>query len=383
MPFQAYLNPLALGPVGGADFASWVVSFIFVDGKMRGLFSFLFGASMLLVIEQAEAKGEAAEIVHYRRMFWLLFFGLLHLYLVWFGDILTAYALVGMIAFLFRGLSQRALILWAAGLLVVQLLIFAGIAAHAATLEQTATAPGAAPALVAEWQVLQYQFGAMGGEAKAEEFALYRGGYGGILADRVGDQALGPVEGLGLFGWETLAYFLLGMAGLKSGFLTGGWSPAAYRKTALLGLGIGIPAYSLLAWLLVRAGFSVPAIFALSMAATVPFRPLMVVAIASIIILSTRKGGWLTDRIAAAGRAAFTNYLGTSLVLTTLFYGYGGGLYGTLGRAELWLVVLAMWALMLLWSKPWLDRFLYGPLEWLWRSLARGSLQPLRRPASV
>jgi uncharacterized protein len=379
LPFQAYLNPVALGPVGDADFASWAVGFILVDGKMRGLFSFLFGASMLLVIEQAAAKGEPEERIHYRRMFWLLAFGLVHLYLIWFGDILAGYALVGMIAFLFRDLPQRALVRWAIGLLAVQLLVFAGLAAGAAMLRQEAAAPGAAAATVAEWQGLQRMLGAMSAEARAQEFALYRGGYGGILADRVRDQAFGPLKGLALFGWETLAYFLLGMAGLRSGFLTGGWSPERYRRTALIGFAVAIPAYSGLAWLLARDGFSVPMLFGLSMAATVPFRPLMVVAIASLIILATRRGGALVDRIAAAGRAAFTNYLGTSLVMTTLFYGYGAGLFGRLGRAELWLVVLAMWVVMLLWSKPWLDRFRYGPLEWLWRSLARGSLQPIRK----
>ncbi|MET1111108.1 MAG: DUF418 domain-containing protein [Allosphingosinicella sp.] len=379
LPFQAYLNPVALGPVSGSDFASWVISFVFVDGKMRGLFSFLFGASMLLVIEQAAARGEPEERVHYRRMFWLLAFGLVHLYLIWFGDILVGYALVGMIAFLFRNLSKRALICWAAGLLLVQLLVFAGLAADAATLQQQAAAPGAAPATIAEWQGLQRMFGAMSPEARAQELALYRGGYGPILADRLKDQALGPVRGLGLFGWETLAYFLLGMAALKSGFLTGGWSAARYRKAALIGFAIGIPAYAGLAWLLARDNFSVPMLLALSMGATVPLRPVMVIAIAALIILATRRGGALVDRIAAAGRAAFTNYLGTSLIMTTLFYGYGAGLYGRLGRAELWLVVLAMWGLMLLWSKLWLERFRYGPLEWLWRSLARGSAQPMRR----
>jgi uncharacterized protein len=379
MPFQAYMNPVALGPVGEADLASWIFSFILVDGKMRGLFSFLFGASMLLVIEQARAKGEPADIIHYRRMAWLLFFGLVHLYLVWFGDILVGYALVGMIAYLFRDLPQRALIGWAAGLLIVQLLILAGLAAGAAVLQQGAAAPGASAAAIAEWRGLESQFGVLSAEAKAEEFALHRGGYGGILADRVRDHALAPIKGLGLFGWETLAYFLLGMAAYRSGFLTGRWSAAGYRRAALIGFGIGIPAYALLAWLLVRDGFSVPAILALSMAATVPLRPPMVAATAALIILATRRGGWLVDRIAAAGRAAFTNYLGTSLVMTTLFYGYGLGLFGSLGRAELWLVVVAMWGLMLLWSKPWLERFRYGPLEWLWRSLARGRPQPMRR----
>ncbi|HEU0097897.1 MAG TPA: DUF418 domain-containing protein [Allosphingosinicella sp.] len=379
LPFQAYLNPLALGPVGEADFASWVVGFIFIDGKMRGLFSFLFGASMLLVIEQAKAKGEAEERIHYRRMFWLLAFGLVHLYLVWFGDILAGYALVGMIAFLFRDLPRRALVAWAIGLLAVQLLVFAGLAATAAALQQQAAAPGAEPAIIAEWEGLQRLFGAMSPQARAQELALYRGGYGAILADRLRDQAIAPVKGLGLFGWETLAYFLLGMAGLKSGFLTGGWSAGRYRRTALAGFAVGIPAYAGLAWLLARDGFSVPTLIALSMAATVPLRPVMVVATAALIILATREGGALVERIAAAGRAAFTNYLGTSLLMTSLFYGYGGALYGRMGRAELWLVVVAMWGLMLLWSKPWLERFRYGPLEWLWRSLARGALQPMRR----
>jgi uncharacterized protein len=115
------------------------------------------------------------------------------------------------------------------------------------------------------------------------------------------------------------------------------------------------------------------------MAGTVPFRPLMILATAASIILLARPGGTLTERIAAAGRVAFTNYLGTSILLTTLFYGYGLGLFGKLGRAELWVVVIAMWALMLAWSKPWLDRYRYGPFEWLWRSLARWQWQPLRR----
>jgi uncharacterized protein len=109
----------------------------------------------------------------------------------------------------------------------------------------------------------------------------------------------------------------------------------------------------------------------------------MVLATAALIILLTRRGGALVERIAAAGRTAFTNYLGTSILMTTLFYGYGGGFYGSLSRAELWIPVLAIWALMLLWSKHWLDRFDYGPLEWLWRSLSRGSLQPMRKAAAA
>jgi uncharacterized protein len=379
MPFQAYMNPAAFGIEGSADWASWLLSFILVDGKMRGLFSFLFGASMLLVIEGAEAKGQSAASIHYRRMAWLLVFGLLHLFLVWFGDILASYALIGMIAWFFHGRSNRTLIRCGIGLLLMQLLIFSGLSGAAFMLREAATAPGAPAEAIAGWQELEAGFGVLSPAKLASELALYRGGYGGILADRLRDDAMAPLSALFMFGWETLAYFLFGMAALRNGFLRGEWSAAVYRKVALIGFGIGIPAYALLAWAIARDGFSVPMVFAVGMAATVPFRPLMVIATAALIILLTRRGGALVERIAAAGRAAFTNYLGTSILMTTLFYGYGAGLYGSLTRAELWIPVVAMWALMLLWSKPWLDRFGYGPLEWLWRSLSRWEVQPMRK----
>ena len=94
-----------------------------------------------------------------------------------------------------------------------------------------------------------------------------------------------------------------------------------------------------------------------------------------LLWLIGRMKGILLDRVDAAGRAAFSNYIATSIVMTTIFYGYGLGLYGGLPRAAVYLVVPLMWLIMLLWSKPWLDRFQYGPLEWLWRSLARGQRQ--------
>ncbi len=334
---------------------------------------------MLLVIQRAEAKGEDPGSTHYRRMLWLLFFGLIHFYLIWFGDILIGYATMGMLAYLFRNLPVRKLLIWGGVLVLVQFLIFCGLTAATLGLEASATAPGAPADMVREWQQLQRDFGPLAGQHLDETLGLYRGGYLGIAQDRVLEHGFEPFMGLFMFGWETLGYMLFGMAALKSGFLTGAWTNAAYRRTALVGFAIGIPAYALLAWAYARSGFTVPMTFGIVMGGTVPFRPLMVVATGALIILLTRSGGAFVERIAAAGRAAFTNYLGTSIVMTSLFYGYGAGLFGTLGRAELWLVVVAMWAVMLLWSKPWLDRYRYGPFEWLWRSLSRGSLQRLRK----
>jgi len=379
MPFQAYPNPTAYGLESDADLASWVFSFILVDGKMRGLFSFLFGASTLLVIERAEAAGRSPAEVHYRRMVWLLVFGLLHFYFIWFGDILTLYALVGLILFAFRNLPLRSLMRWGIALVLVQTLLFASFAAGAFQLSQATAAANPDPALVEQWRGMQQGFAPLTGQPLADKLALYRDGYAGLVDQRLLQHTLEPLVSAAMFASETLAYMLFGMAALKSGFFRGDWAAARYRKWALTGFAIGVPAYAALAFLLIRDDFSVPMLFALWMAAATPFRPVMVVAIAALIILLTRRGGALVERIAAAGRAAFTNYLGTSILMTTFFYGYGLGFYGTMSRVELWLPVVAIWVLILLWSKPWLDRFRYGPFEWLWRSLARGRLEPMRK----
>jgi len=379
MPDAAYLNPSAYGTEGPADLASWTFSFLFVDGRMRGLFSFLFGASMLLVIERAEAGGRDPALVHYARMAWLLVFGLIHFYLIWWGDILSLYAPVGMIAFAFRRRRPRTMILWAVGLLLVQFALFVAIAFRFRYVAELAAAPGASRETLAQWADMRDGVGVYTPARLHEILALYRGPYGGIVHEMVTENLLDPIRSLVFIGWETLAYFLLGMAAFKTGFLTGAWSNKRYFKIMLVGFGVGLPAYALLAWLQLRGGFAVPDIMAYGIAATVPFRPLMIGATAALVIVLTRGGGPLVARIAAAGRAAFTNYLGTSLMMTTLFYGYGLGWYGHLSRIQLWIPVVLAWALMLLWSKPWLDRFHYGPFEWLWRSLARWQLQPMRK----
>lgn len=379
MPVQAYANPLAYGADEAIDFGVYAFNFVAVDGKMRGLFSVLFGASMLLVALRAEAATESETAVTYRRLIWLLLFGMLHYYLIWFGDILIGYALVGMVAWTFRRMEPRALVGWAVALVLVQLAIMGSLAFYAHSLAAAVAGPNPSPADLTAWQELSRDAAVPSGALLREDLALYLGPWSGIVERQVTDEAMMPYFFTVMFGAETLAYMLLGMAGLKSGFLTGEWDDGRYRKVARSFLAISIPAYVLLVALIFADGFTVPGLFTYSFAATVPFRPLMILAYAALIIVATRRGGWLVERIAAAGRAAFTNYLGTSIVMTFVFYGWGLGYYGSLDRAELWLVVIAMWVVMLAWSKPWLDRFQYGPIEWLWRSLARWELQPMRK----
>jgi uncharacterized protein len=376
---QAYLNPAAYGSQGPIDYAAWAFNFVLVDGKMRGLFSFLFGASMLLVIEKAQAKGESAASIHYSRMLWLLLFGYLHFYFIWYGDILTGYATIGMIAWFFRRKSVRSLVRYGILFVAIEAAIFIALAVMIWLLSQAAAAPGAEAEMVREWEGLQREFGPPNAADLARAMTLHTGSWIEIVRHQLFEETFEPLVMLVLFGWETLGYMLFGMAALRSGFFTGAWDDRRYRAIALAGLGISIPLYALFAFLIWSSGFEVAVLFAFALAAPVLVRPIMVAAIAALTIPATRRGGAVVARIAAAGRGAFTNYLGTSILMTGLFYGWGFGLFGSMRRAELWLVVIAMWAVMLLWSKPWLDRYQYGPFEWLWRSLARRKLQPMRR----
>src|SRR5213596_1737288 len=139
----AYLNPAAYGGHTGADLALWATNMVLVDGKMRTLFSMLFGASMLLVIERAQASGRSGWWTHFRRMIVLLGFGLIHYYFIWFGDILTLYAVSGLIAFLFRRLSPRGLIIGGLVWMVIHTLLFGSFLAGQYHADIAAQAGGA------------------------------------------------------------------------------------------------------------------------------------------------------------------------------------------------------------------------------------------------
>ena len=230
-----------------------------------------------------------------------------------------------MLAWLFRGKEPRTLIHWGIGLIVLQLLSMGAIAAQLQMLSAALAVANPNPELVEQWAEITREIGVPSAAALRADMALYLGPWSGIALHQLTEDAATPLIGTLIFGCETLAYMLFGMAALKTGFLTGGWDNARYRRVALIGFGISVPAYLVLAALTYADGFSVPGLFTYGFAGSVPFRPLMVVGYAALIILLTRRGGWLVDRIAAAGRAAFTNYLGTSIILNgpVLWLGIG------------------------------------------------------------
>lgn len=378
MPEWAYVTPKAYSGETALDQVAWFFSAVFIDGKMRGLFSLLFGASMMLIIERAEAKSESAARVHYTRMFWLALFGLAHFFFIWFGDILFLYACVGCIAFRFRNWEARRLIKWGLGIYALGVAFWALQFGGLQILQYFATMPGADAELAKQYrEVIASPDFAMNVE---QELALHRGPWWPIVADKLAEW-YAPLTLLFQSVTETLPLMMIGMAMKKNGFITGDWSRADYARWAkkLVPIGLLLTA-SLAAWV-AATGFDLITSLAVFLAWGAIPRLMLTIGYAALLIMlvESLSGGAFITRVAAAGQAAFTNYLGTSIIMTTIFYGYGWGLYGFVNRAEVWIFVICMWAVMLLWSKPWLDCFRYGPLEWLWRSLARGSVQPMRR----
>ena len=382
MPFPAYTNPAAYGGDTGIDLASWYLNFILIDGKMRGLFSILFGASTLLVIDRATRRGRGGAAAHYARMAVLLLFGCLHFYFLWFGDILALYALSGMILYFFRNKSPRSLVGWAIGFMALNMAFYGLVAWTAAIAGSPSLDSRTASELMEARRTVENEVGAASPKIESD-LKLYKGNYATIVDSRLNKRTIEPFASFFTFGLETLGLMFIGMALFKSGFLTGAWEPARYRRWLITCALISVPLLAAIGLWVIRSKFDAPLVFGAFIAMTPPFDTLMAIAWAALIILWVKRGGVsdLRDRVAAAGRMAFTNYLATSVVMTTIFYGYGFNLFGEIGRAALWLFVLGMCGLMLLWSKPWLEHFHYGPLEWVWRSLSRFSVQPFRKAA--
>jgi len=380
MPMASYVNPAAWGGAEGMDFWAWAVAFVVIDGEMRGLFSLLFGASMLLVVERAEDKGEDPTSVHLWRMGWLFLFGLLHFGFIWAGDILALYALCGAFALSLRALSVRGLLWMGSAFMLLNMLLWAMTLLSVHDARFAAHAIGASAKTQAEFTAILAELGASGGDGVRQDIALHLGSYGGLIESRLSDVLGGLIGQLFAYGPETIGLMAWGMALYKSGALTEEWRPDRYLKAAALAFAVGVPLSLLLVWAAASSGFDPLVMTDIFYVGSLPPRMAMMLGHTMLLLwlIGKMKDGPL-DRIAATGRAAFSNYIATSIVMTTIFYGYGLGLYGGVPRAAVYLFVPPMWLLMFLWSKPWLRRFQYGPLEWLWRSLARGKRQPFSK----
>jgi len=314
-------------------------------------------------------RGVSSVLLHYRRMAWLLVFGLLHAYLLWHGDILVLYAVCGMLVYPCRRLSPGSLVV--AGLLLMALPTVASIAADMSW-------PLASDVSRAEW----LSYWQPSASALAAETTAFKSGWLGQEAWRAHYVAeFHLVDMVSADVWHVGGLMLIGMALLKSGVLAGNRTRREYAVLAAVTLPAG---FSLVTWGLYQyeaAGWQLP-----DVVFVVPlwnYWGSLLVAIGYIAVLlmawkaAVIRG--IASRLVAVGRTAFSGYILQTLICTMVFYGDGLGLFATVNRAaQLWLTV-AIWVALLVLSPLWLRRFRYGPLEWLWRRLTYGVVMPLER----
>ena len=376
LPAFAYVDPTYAGMHGPADLWTWAVNNVLTDGKMRALFTMLFGASTVLIAERAEGGSPGPLQTHYRRMFWLFVFGMVHAYFLWWGDILVCYSVAGLFIFPFRKLDPRTQI--GIGVAVLAALLAHNVldARSLGALRAAAQVPGAPASVVKAWQDAAFLL-APPKSLGLQQIAGFGGGFVEALRARAQmamlmQLVIEPPDGLP----EAVGQMFVGMGLFRLGFFTLRWSTRAYATTMAIGYGLAAPAMAWTAWMIWRAGFEPLALHRWEVWQQVG-RPLIALAHASALLLVVRAGAArsLVDRFSAAGRMAFSNYLMTSIITTLVFCGFGLGLYGKLSRFELLGVVAGVWTFILIWSAPWLARYHYGPFEWAWRSLVRWSPQ--------
>ena len=390
MPFAAYDNPLAWGGTDDLSMSIWFATHFLVDQKFLPIFSMLFGAGLILMTERSETGKFAG--TWYRRMLWLLVMGALHAYLIWFGDILFTYAFLGLLIYPLRRKKAKTLIILGSIWMLPALALSTG---GGLWMEQ----------MIPEGQALEIKADA--GDELTEEEAVglekwldqrpmvaptegdldanvtaYRGSYGDALAHRAPEVLMMQTMGLVFFGlWRMGGLMLIGMGLMKVGVFSALRGSGFYRRLILWGYGLGMPLVAVSAWQGAAHDWSF--LFHVQMGVHWNYVGSVFVSLGHVgVIMLAVKGAWLgalERRLAAVGRMAFTNYLMQSIICTTIFYGHGFGLYGSVDRPTQMLIVIGVWSLQLLYSAWWLDWFRYGPAEWLWRRLSYDEVPAFRR----
>ena len=352
----AYMNPIIGAGLEGYNQYFHAFNYIFADTRFMSIFSILFGAGVVLFTRNAETKGKRAGILHYKRMFWLLLFGLLHAYFIWAGDILVTYAICGYLIFFLRKKSIRTLLIISIILFIVPL-TFNFITYYGMTMDELEST---------------FAFFHPTSEQIATEIKIMQGSFLEQMPIRL-ENAIEFQTLIFLIEtfWRTSSLMLLGMILYRKDILSADKSIKYYKKMMLMGFGIGLiisiiglnQAYDS-KWL---------GAYVMNIGANYKFVSGLFMAIGYIgfVLWCYKKGIFkkLQNRLQATGRMAFTNYIGMSVICTLIFNGHGLGLYGTFDRLQQFLVVVAIWVLILIVSPLVLKKYRFGPLEWLWRKL--------------
>ncbi|MDQ2076742.1 DUF418 domain-containing protein [Marinimicrobium sp. ABcell2] len=359
LPLAEFFQPGSWLDFSGAGVWAWALIALLVEWKFLTLFALLFGAGIWLFSQRHEELQEDPGPIHYRRCRWLLLFGLLHAYLLWEGDILFTYALCAMVVWPLRRFSPRRQLLLSVGMLALSSLAY--------------------------WAILTaipYDMELFPQEDVLAQVEAMRSGWLTQLPVRAVYAFEAQAEVL-LFGWRIVGLMLLGMVLMRTGLLL---PPRRFSNTALLGVflvGALITGAGIVGSL--RNEFAQDYLLGSYFQAHYWGSIFMALGYAGAVLLWSQTSVLLglRSRLEAVGRTAFSCYLLQTVICTSVFYGHGLGLYGSLNRLELVAVALSVWV-FLLWLAPWwLSRFQYGPLEWVWRGFTYRRWPPLRRAGAT
>lgn len=373
MNIEGFVGPLMESLTGvnarftGADRTMDAIIYVLVQGKFITLFSLLFGMGFAVMLERAQARGGNGTVLYARRLLALLGIGLVHGLLIWSGDILMSYALLGFVLLLFfRRTPVSRLPKWGIAACLLPLLL---LWLWAASVQMAQNDPQAAAEMQKGMAKQGQDILAM---IESQRQAYGSGTYLQAVAQRSADVGF-MLFGLMFFGPMVLGMFLFGAWFVRSGTIRDpGTRLPLFRRLLTWGLVLGLPLMLWSVWTHPTSSFSEMSLgSAAAQTAGQIANILMCFAYFSAIVLLMQRPAWRArlNWIAPAGRMALTNYLMQSVICTLVFYGYGLGYFEQLPRAWQPVFVLAVFVLQVLLSRWWLSRFRYGPMEWLWRWL--------------
>lgn len=391
------LSPVFNGPHATANTVAWMLRWVLAEGKMRAMFSMLFGAGAVLLTERAERRGGGDRVadIFLRRNMWLVVIGMLHAFLIWNGDILFWYGITGLL-FLYpmRHLKSKTLRRTAGWLLLVWVLA-AGVGRSVGVYftnkgGNDAIAKVHAGKTLAEKerkdivekvsQDKQWSRLRVDTEKDVADHKSYAKALGADAKD-----ALQSEQAIQFAFPDVLIFMLLGMALYKNGFLTGEQPTKVYVWTAVIGYAISLPlgaAGAIIAW---KNGFEIVKSTIWLFGPYDICRVSGALANAAVILLIVRAGAlrWATKAVANVGQMALSNYLATSVICRFLFVWGPTHWYGYMTYYKVYYVMAGVWAFNLIFSAIWLRYFQFGPVEWAWRSLTYWHRQPMKLRAAV
>lgn len=373
MPIGAYLSPLAVNADGFMNDVIYSIFYVFADQKFMGMFSLLFGASVMLLIEKIKDAGGRAWLVHYVRNGWLLLIGLAHGVLLWEGDVLLLYAVIALFIYPMHRSQPATLFLLFAVLFLATIYYSSGLDLSN-------------PLYSEEDRAELLQIFSPSIDQLQGEIDLMLGSYSDFVAYRTGDlESTSAMLDFDITffvstSFRALSMMCLGIALYKIGFVQGSFSTETYQKIFWLCLLVGLP---IIIFGLISSyyhNFDMEHYFS-------NFGGFVLNTIGSVFMVLAYISGvnwWckgnlfcrLQGLLANVGRMALSNYLLQSLIGTSIFYGYGLGLYGQLDRWHLLLIMFCIWGFQLALSHFWLGRFRQGPVEYLWRCLTYFKFPP-------